>query len=67
MIGAMNATSPLPTDPVALVRQLDPEAIRKRLAELDGEREALRVLLRAAQRARRDDTPPRCNEGGRDA
>ena len=46
------ATSPF-TDPIAIVQQLDPEAIRKRIDALDGEREALLVLLRAAQRIRR--------------
>jgi hypothetical protein len=51
----MDATHPLPTDPVQLVRQLDAEVIRNRLDDLDREREALRVLLRAALRTRRDD------------
>lgn len=51
---------PIPlTDPVTLVRQLDPKLIRNRLDDLDREREALMVLLRAAQRAHRE-------EGGRD-
>jgi hypothetical protein len=53
----MNATQPLPTtDPVELVRQLDPDAIRERLGALDRERSALLVLLRAAQRMQRDET-----------
>jgi hypothetical protein len=52
----MEKTQPPPIDPVALVRQLDPVAIRTRLDDLDREREALLVLLRAAQRAHRD--PP---------
>jgi hypothetical protein len=43
-----------PADPVALVRELDAEAIRSRLDDLDRERAALMVLLRAAQRAHRD-------------
>jgi hypothetical protein len=38
-------------DPAELVRQLDPDAIRRRLDQLDREREALLVLLRAALRA----------------
>ncbi len=52
----MNATSPLPNDPVALVRQLDAEAISNRIRDLDSERDALMVLLRAAQRKRRDES-----------
>jgi hypothetical protein len=35
-------------DPKKLVSQLDVEAIRSRIGELDGERSALLVLLRAA-------------------
>jgi hypothetical protein len=35
-------------DPVVLVDQLEPEAIRQRIAELDRQSRALRVLLRAA-------------------
>ena len=34
-----------------IVRELDAEEIRQRLSELDRESQALRVLLRAAQRA----------------
>jgi hypothetical protein len=37
------------TDPLQLVRGLDADAIRERMAELDRERAALRVLLRAAR------------------
>jgi hypothetical protein len=44
-----------PADPVELVRQLDAEVIRGRLQELDRERSALLVLLRAAMRLRRAD------------
>jgi hypothetical protein len=44
--------SPL-TDPVALVRGLNAETIRNRIDDLDREREALLVLLRAAQRTER--------------
>ena len=40
------------TDPAKLVRDLDPQTILSRLAELDAERAALRVLLRAARRVR---------------
>jgi hypothetical protein len=43
--------APAPYDPVALVRDLDAAAIRQRLNDLDRERSALLVLLRAAQRA----------------
>ena len=39
-------------DPVELVRRLDPTAIRNQIDVLDREREALIVLLRAAQRAK---------------
>ena len=59
----MDATPTPPNDPVALVRQLDAEAIRSRLDDLDRERAALMVLLRAAQRARRDD--PDVRRGGK--
>jgi hypothetical protein len=41
-------------DPVTLVRQLDPDVIRRRLMDLGHERSALLVLLRAAQRAHPD-------------
>lgn len=50
----MDAKPISPTDPVALVRQLDAAAIRERLDSLDGERKALLVLLRAAQRIHSD-------------
>lgn len=40
------------TDPAKLIRGLDPQTILSRIAELDSERAALRVLLRAARRAR---------------
>jgi hypothetical protein len=39
---------------VALVQQLDADAIRRRLDDLDRERAALLVLLRAAQRIRHE-------------
>jgi hypothetical protein len=38
------------TDSVELVRRLDPDEIRARLAAIDAERKALMVLLRAAVR-----------------
>ena len=38
----------IPPDAVALIESLDPEAIRNRLAELDRQSRALRVLLRSA-------------------
>jgi hypothetical protein len=50
----MDATHPQPSDPVELLRLLDADAIRDRIDALDRERDALRVLLRAAQRTRRD-------------
>jgi hypothetical protein len=34
-------------DPIALLRQLTPEQVRTRLAELDAERRALGVVLRS--------------------
>jgi len=43
------------TDPVELVRTLDPDSIRSRLEIMEHERSALLVLLRAALRARRPD------------
>ena len=45
------ASSPFSLDPIAIVRRLDPDAIRARLEISDREREALQVLLSAAQRA----------------
>ncbi len=60
----MDATHPIPTDPVELVRQLDAGVIRNRLDDLDRERAALMVLLRAAQRAGRA-RPPVTTGGGR--
>ena len=52
----MDAATPKP-DPIELVRTLDPDAIRDRLESLDDEREALRVLLRAAMRKRKKSVP----------
>jgi hypothetical protein len=43
-----------PDDPVTLVRRLDPAALRRRLTDLDNERAALLVLLRAALHAKPD-------------
>jgi hypothetical protein len=45
----MDATRTITTDAVALVQQLDPDAIRRRLDELDAEASALRVLYRSAR------------------
>jgi hypothetical protein len=58
----MDATTSTTSDPVELVRKLDADAIRTRLADLDREREALMVLLRAAVRARK---PVATGEGSR--
>jgi hypothetical protein len=44
-----------PTDPLTVVRSLDAKAIRKRIDDLDAERQALMVLLRAAQRMEREE------------
>jgi hypothetical protein len=63
----MDANHPPLANPVALVRQLDAETIRNRLDDLDRERAALLVLLRAAQRARRDEPTPRRKGGRHDA
>lgn len=49
----MDTKTTLPADPVTLVRQLDAELIRTRIQDMDRERDALLVLLRAAQRAER--------------
>jgi hypothetical protein len=43
------ATSPPLPDPVSVLKALNAEAIRARLAELDAEASALRVLLRSAR------------------
>jgi len=61
----MSTTTSQPAipDPAALVRQLDPDAIRDRLDEIDREREALKVLLLAALRARREPNLPRAAAG----
>jgi hypothetical protein len=56
------AIEPL-TDPVTLVRQLDATALRKRIDDLDHERAALLILLRAAQRAHRDSIAAQHKEG----
>lgn len=40
-------------DPTALIRELRPDAIRERLEAIERERNALRVLLRAALAAER--------------
>lgn len=50
-------------DPLALVQQLDRDAIRARLDALDRERSALLVLLRAAQRMQRDVRTDQPEEG----
>jgi hypothetical protein len=42
-------TTPGVTDPLSFVKTLDPDAIASRLAELDAEASALRVLLRSAR------------------
>jgi hypothetical protein len=54
----MDATPPahtdtLPADPVAMVRRLDADAISERLHQMERERRALLVLLRAARAVRR--------------
>lgn len=41
----------VPPDPVTLIRQLNPDTIRERLAGIERERHALLVLLRAAKAA----------------
>jgi hypothetical protein len=46
------STATLPADPVELIRQLDPAALRARLEQLERERMALLALLRAAIRSR---------------
>lgn len=53
-------------DPTELIASLDPEAIRSRLAELNAEESALRVLLRAAL-ARRRDQDKRADDREREA
>jgi ribosomal protein L29 len=46
-------TSPPPADPVAFLASLTPEEIEERLAELDRQARALRVLLRSARARQR--------------
>jgi hypothetical protein len=64
----MDAKHTIPTDPVALVRQLDAGAIRQRIDAIERERRVLLVLLRAARRAERDAPrqPVTKKEGRRD-
>lgn len=47
------ATNP---DPLILLREVTPEQIVNRLAQLDGEAKALRVLLRSARARQRAET-----------
>jgi hypothetical protein len=56
----MDATASPLTDPIALVQQLDADAIRGQIETLDRQRQALLVLLRAALRTRPE---PRTKEG----
>ncbi|MBI1913617.1 MAG: hypothetical protein HYS12_02510 [Planctomycetes bacterium] len=48
---------PLPFDPQALLESLDAARLTARLRELDRERRALLVLLRAARARQRNNTP----------
>jgi hypothetical protein len=50
----MTGTPNIPTDPIAIIQQLHSATIRERIESLDRERQALMVLLRAAQRMERD-------------
>lgn len=45
----MKNSKPNPSDPVSIVNTLDADSIAKRIAELDAEASALRVLLRSAR------------------
>jgi hypothetical protein len=47
-------TAITPSDPAALIESLDPKAISDRLAELERQCHALRVLLRTALARRRE-------------
>jgi hypothetical protein len=58
----MDTPNPI-TDSVELVRRLDSDEIRARIAALDEERQALVVLLRAA--LRRSRTPVRAEVAAR--
>jgi hypothetical protein len=65
----MRNATPNPTDPVSIVKTLDADAIAARLAELDSEASALRVLLRSARA--REQALRRCQQredmvGGRE-
>jgi hypothetical protein len=61
----MDATRTPLTDPVALVRGLDPDAIREQIEAIDRERSALLVLLRAARRAHPEEAPRQRQEVSR--
>jgi hypothetical protein len=52
-------------DPIALVRQLNPEEIREQLRVMENDRQALLILLRAATAAHRSN--PKKQIGGCDA
>jgi hypothetical protein len=45
----MTTATPTPADPLDFVKTLDAEAIASRIAQLDAEASALRVLLRSAR------------------
>lgn len=55
MMSGMGTITSTQLDPLELVRRLDPQTIRTRIAQLDRERRALLVLLRAAAQARDTD------------
>lgn len=62
ILRAMNTNGPTVVNPSDLIDSLDPKPLRARLEELDRQRSALRVLLRAAlarQRKARSGNPSR--------
>jgi hypothetical protein len=57
-------------DPIALIEQLDAPALRNRILELDRQRQALIILLRAASargRSERSSVPLQTTKGVRHA
>lgn len=53
-----NEQAGAPTDPIAILASLDADAIEAKLTEMDRDREALLVLLRAARRQQKRSKKP---------
>jgi hypothetical protein len=51
-------------DPLSVIEKLDPAALRQQIADLDRQRAALAILLRAAYARGRKDRPGAAEKGG---